>query len=233
MSDGKILHAAPYHQLLTSSQEFQDFVNAHQQTAGSERLTEVALPRRCETSTGEIKRTHIEREFNASGHDQLIKQEEREIGNPGFKPYMLYLNQNKQFWLFPIGVLCNIVFSVGLTLQNVWMATNVENRNVSTSQLIVVYLSIGCTSTVFLLCRTLLMVSLGLQSSKSLLAQLLNSFFRAPMSFYDSTPLGRMISRVRISNTTFHLLLLLSLLLFGFREFHPCTGFIRFEYHRS
>ncbi|CBI22568.3 unnamed protein product, partial [Vitis vinifera] len=135
MSDGKILHAAPYHQLLTSSQEFQDF------------------------------RTHIEREFNASGHDQLIKQEEREIGNPGFKPYMLYLNQNKQFWLFPIG-------------------------------LIVVYLSIGCTSTVFLLCRTLLMVSLGLQSSKSLLAQLLNSFFRAPMSFYDSTPLGRMISRV-------------------------------------
>ena len=54
------------------------------------------------TSTGKIKRTHIQKEFNASGCDQLIKQEEREIGNPDFKPYMLYLNQNNQFWLFPI-----------------------------------------------------------------------------------------------------------------------------------
>ena len=53
------------------------------------------------TSTREIKRTHIQKEFNASVCDQLIKQEEREIGNPDFKPYMLYLNQNKQFWLFP------------------------------------------------------------------------------------------------------------------------------------
>ena len=53
------------------------------------------------TSTGEIKRTHIQKEFNASGCDQLIKQEEREIGNPDLKPYMLHLNQNKQFWLFP------------------------------------------------------------------------------------------------------------------------------------
>ena len=217
MSDGKILHAAPYHQLLTSSQEFQDFVNAHKQTAGSERLADVTLFR--ETSTGEIKRTHSERKFNTSGHDQLIKQEEREIGNTGFKPYMLYLNQNKQLWLFLVGVLCNLVFAVGLTLQNAWMASNVENPNVSAWQLIAVYLSIGCTSTVFLLCRTLLMVSLGLQSSKSLFVKLLNSLFRAPMSFNDSTPLGRMISRVRISNTTIPLLLLLSLLSFGFREF--------------
>ncbi|KAJ4748880.1 hypothetical protein LUZ62_083285 [Rhynchospora pubera] len=39
-------------------------------------------------------------------------------------------------------------------------------------------------------------VMLGLVTSKSLFSQLLGSLFHAPMTFYDSTPLGRIISRV-------------------------------------
>ncbi|KAF5947576.1 hypothetical protein HYC85_013533 [Camellia sinensis] len=42
MSDGEILQAAPYHQLLASSREFQDLVNAHKETGGAERLEEVS-----------------------------------------------------------------------------------------------------------------------------------------------------------------------------------------------
>ncbi|PHU14201.1 ABC transporter C family member 13 [Capsicum chinense] len=40
MSDGEILRSASYDQLLASSKEFQDLVNAHKKTAGSERVTE-------------------------------------------------------------------------------------------------------------------------------------------------------------------------------------------------
>ncbi|CAL5338963.1 unnamed protein product [Camellia sinensis] len=98
MSDGEILQAAPYHQLLASSREFQDLVNAHKETAGAERLEEVSSSQKRETSTKEIKKTHT--------------------------------------------------------------------------------------------------VALGMQSSKSLFSQLPNSLFRVPMSFYDSTPLGRILSRV-------------------------------------
>ncbi|KAK4485348.1 hypothetical protein RD792_007986 [Penstemon davidsonii] len=42
VSNGEILHAAPYPQLLAISQEFQELVNAHKETAGSERLSEVS-----------------------------------------------------------------------------------------------------------------------------------------------------------------------------------------------
>ncbi|KAM5549208.1 hypothetical protein ABKV19_000583 [Rosa sericea] len=76
------------------------------------------------------------------------------------------------------------------------MAANVDNPNVSSLQLIVVYPSIGFSATFILLFRSLLTVVLGLEASKSLFSQLLNSLFRAPMSFYDSTPLGRILSRV-------------------------------------
>ncbi|KAJ4953108.1 hypothetical protein NE237_029940 [Protea cynaroides] len=195
MFDGEILHAAPYYQLLASSREFQELVNA-QDTAGSERLAEVTFPQRVEIISGEIQKTYIEKQSKATEKDQLIKEEEREIGDTGFKPYIQYLNQNKGFLYFTIAGLCHIIFVAGQISQNSWMAANVQNPHVSPLLLIIVYLVIGCVSTSILLFRSLAAVALCIQSSKSIFSQLLNSLFRAPMSFYDSTPLGRILSRV-------------------------------------
>ncbi|KAG6745646.1 hypothetical protein POTOM_050145 [Populus tomentosa] len=196
MSDGEILQAAPYHQLLSSSQEFLDLVNAHKETAGSERHTEVDAPQRQGSSVREIKKSYVEGQIKTSQGDQLIKQEEKEVGDTGFKPYVQYLNQNKGYLYFSIAAFCHLLFVIGQITQNSWMAANVDDPHVSTLRLIAVYLCIGVTSTLFLLCRSISIVVLGLQSSKSLFSQLLNSLFRAPMSFYDSTPLGRILSRV-------------------------------------
>ncbi|KAF7821793.1 ABC transporter C family member 10-like [Senna tora] len=196
MSDGEILQAAPYHHLLSSSQEFQDLVNAHKETAGSERLPDATSTKTRANSAREISKSYVEEQFKSSKGDQLIKQEEREIGDMGVKPYLQYLNQNKGYLYFSIAALCHLTFVVCQVSQNSWMAANVENPRVSTLRLIVVYLLIGVTSTVFLLVRSLAVVALGVQSSKSLFSQLLNSLFRAPMSFYDSTPLGRILTRV-------------------------------------
>ncbi|KAI8006483.1 ABC transporter C family member 10 [Camellia lanceoleosa] len=193
MSDGEILQAAPYHQLLASSREFQDLVNAHKETAGAERLEEVSSSQKRETSTKEIRKTHTDEK---SKWDQLIKQEEREVGGIGLKTYMQYLNQNKGYLLFSAASICHLAFVIGSILQNSWMAANVENPNVTTLRLIVVYLVIGFTSTLILYFRSLSIVALGMQSSKSLFSQLPNSLFRVPISFYNSTPLGRMLSRV-------------------------------------
>ncbi|CAL5209421.1 unnamed protein product [Lathyrus oleraceus] len=198
MSDGKILQAASYHHLLTSSKDFQDLVNAHKETAGSDRLVDVTSSERNSNSAKEIRKTYVEKEkkFEAPEGDQLIKQEERETGDQGFKPYLTYLKQNNGYIYFSAASICHLIFVIGQILQNSWMAANVDNPKVSTLRLILVYLLIGVTSTVFLLLRSLFPVALGLQSSKSLFLQLLNSLFRAPMSFYDSTPLGRILSRV-------------------------------------
>ncbi|KAE9589091.1 hypothetical protein Lal_00000132 [Lupinus albus] len=196
MSEGKILEAAPYHHLLTSSQEFQDLVNAHKETAGSNRLVDVTSSHRPSNNAGEIKKTYMEHQFEASQGDQLIKKEEREKGDQGFKPYLQYLNQDRGYMYFAVGALSHLIFVIGQILQNSWMAAYVDNPEVSTLRLIVVYLLIGVVSTMFLLTRSLVIVALGIQSSKSLFLQLLNSLFHAPMSFYDSTPLGRILSRV-------------------------------------
>ncbi|CAK8573418.1 unnamed protein product [Lathyrus sativus] len=193
MSDGKILQAASYHHLLTSSKDFQDLVNAHKETAGSDRLVDSS--ERNSNSTKEIRKTYVEKEKEFEERDQLIKQEERETGDQGLKPYLTYLNQNNGYIYFSAASICHLLFVICQILQNSWMAANVDNPKVSTLRLILVYMLIGVTSTVFLFIRSLFPVALGLQSSKSLFLQLLNSLFRAPMAFYDSTPLGRILSR--------------------------------------
>ena len=203
MSDGEIIRSAPYQDLLTYCQEFQNLVNAHKDTIGVSDLSRMD-PHIAEEIT--IKETndiqgsrHIE-SVKPSPADQLIKKEEREMGDTGLKPYILYLCQNKGFLYASLGVMCHIVFLCGQISQNSWMAANVQNSDVSTLKLISVYITIGVGTVFFLLFRSLAVVVLGMQTSRSFFSQLLTSLFRAPMSFFDSTPLGRILSRVRILN---------------------------------
>ncbi|WJX34201.1 hypothetical protein P8452_22334 [Trifolium repens] len=77
-----------------------------------------------------------------------------------------------------------------------WLPVLTTLKSASTSKLVVVYLLIGVLSNIFMIIRSLLAALLDFQSSKHIFSQLINSPFRAPMSFYDSTPLGRILSRV-------------------------------------
>ncbi|KAL3373835.1 hypothetical protein AABB24_005688 [Solanum stoloniferum] len=167
LSEGEISHAAPYHQLLASTKVFQDLVDAHKETAGSEKVAEVTSLRR-ETHTRELRKTDTGKNSIVPGGDQLIKLEEREVGDTGFKPYAQYLNQNKGYLFFAMAVFSHITFAVGQVTQNFWMAANVDNPQVGTLRLIGVYLLIGVVSMLFLLFRSLSTVFMGLQSSKSL-----------------------------------------------------------------
>ncbi|KAK1268576.1 ABC transporter C family member 10 [Acorus gramineus] len=197
MSEGEIMSAAPYADLMESSGEFRRLVNAHRDTAGSDRLDKVVSSQEHKMTSKGTKSKYSEKiQKVKTSEDQLIKIEERETGDTGLKPYLLYLGQNKGFLYLSLAALCHMTFITGQILQNSWMAANVQNPQVSQLKLITVYLAIGCSTAVFLLFRSIFVVVLSLEASKSFFSQLLNSLFRAPMSFFDSTPLGRILSRV-------------------------------------
>ncbi|URE11509.1 ABC transporter C family member [Musa troglodytarum] len=163
MSDGKILHAAPYHELLASSKVFQKLTSAHKGIVSPESLEKVVSQKETETVRRELSCSIKQQNMaKLTGENQLIKKEEREKGDTGLKPYLQYLNQNKGFLYFSLAALSHLIFMAGQISQNSWMAANVQNP----------------------------------QSSKSLFIQLLDSLLHAPMSFFDSTPLGRILTRV-------------------------------------
>ncbi|KAK7380439.1 hypothetical protein VNO78_32950 [Psophocarpus tetragonolobus] len=97
MSNGEILEAASYHHLLSSSQEFQHLVNAHKKTAGSDNPRNVPSSKRHSTSARDITQGFMDKKLKATNGNQLIKEEEKEIGDTRLKPYMQYLNQTRGF----------------------------------------------------------------------------------------------------------------------------------------
>ncbi|CAL9099661.1 unnamed protein product [Musa textilis] len=196
MSDGEVRSAASYNELLASSKAFEDLVNAHKDTVGPGRLEGVGSHRQSKTSAREINSVKKQEMVKPSGLDQLIKKEEKESGDTGLKPYKQYLGQNKGYLYASISALSHLIFVAGQISQNSWMAAKVQDPQVSVFLLIVVYLAIGFSTVLFLLSRSIFVVVLGIQSSKSLFFELMNSLFRAPMSFFDSTPIGRILSRV-------------------------------------
>ncbi|WCJ26435.1 ABC transporter C family member 10 [Euphorbia peplus] len=197
MSGGEIIREASYDELMASSQEFQDLVNAHKNTAGySERKTDHAYGKITEAYKGEIQTTYIQEQLGEPMMDQLIKEEEREAGNTGFKPYLQYLRHGKGFLHFSLGTIFHVLFLIGLLIQNYWLAANIQNFDVSRVLLFTVYTGTGLIVALFLLLRSLCIVLLGFGASRSIFSSLSCSLFYAPMSFYDSTPLGRILSRV-------------------------------------
>jgi ABC-type multidrug transport system fused ATPase/permease subunit len=125
-----------------------------------------------------------------------MKREDEEIGYTSLRPYLQYLFQNKGYVYASLVAVTNLLFISGQVAQNSWLAANVQNPHVSTLHLATVYVAIGAGSIIFLLLRALAAVGLGLQTSESLFSNLLTTLFRAPISFFDSTPLGRLLSRV-------------------------------------
>ena len=95
MSEGKFLIASTWHQLQPSSQEFQNLVNAHNDTVGFQKHAKYASFQQSKTSTWEILKT-CEEQLILTLY-QLIKQEEREIGNIGLQPYILCLSHSQGF----------------------------------------------------------------------------------------------------------------------------------------
>ncbi|KAL5747607.1 hypothetical protein ACOSQ2_024904 [Xanthoceras sorbifolium] len=193
---GEILVTATYDKLLASTPEFQDLVNAHKNTSGSERQYEFASSSRPVTSGGEIQNTNVGKQIITPLGDQLIKKEEREKGDTGLKPYLQYLRHNKGFLYFSFQAVLHMLFIIAQVIQSYWLAVNIRSSLVSRVKLFAIYSGIGCVLPVLLLVRSFTIVLLGCRKSESIFSALLRSLFRAPMSFYDSTPLGRILSRV-------------------------------------
>eukprot|EP00253_Pinus_taeda_P018423 PITA_18423 len=202
MLDGEIHQAGQYQELLVSSEAFRDLVNAHKNTVGSNEsaATEPSTKAEPVKEERDIQSSKSQKQQLiskiASNGEQLVRREEKEVGDTGLKPYIDYLKQNKGFLYFSCAGLSNLIFLFGRLLGNTWMAAKVQSPQISALRLIIVYSSIGFTSVFFLFLRSLFHIIMGLEASKSFFSELLTSLFRAPMAFFDATPSGRVLSRV-------------------------------------
>lgn len=132
---------------------------------------------------------------------KLIKEEEKEIGKVSLHIYKLYCTEAFGWWGITGVLILSLLWQGSLMASDYWLAyeTSEERAQMFNPSLFVsVYAIITLVSVAFVVMRCYSFTFLGLKTAQNFFAQILHSILHAPMSFFDTTPSGRILSRVRI-----------------------------------
>ncbi|XP_072959898.1 ABC transporter C family member 8-like [Typha angustifolia] len=205
MENGQITQAGKYEELQKSGAAFEQLVNAHHSSIitldsvkHENRVTgQRMLENNFESSELQRLKQNSSEEISADGLSaiQLTEDEEREIGDLGWKPYKNYLHVSKGSLLFSLVIFVQVAALVLQSLSTYWLAIAVQMHHIGSGTLVGVYAALSVISCFFSYLRSLFAAYLGLKASKTFFSGLMDSVFKAPMLFFDSTPVGRILTR--------------------------------------
>uniref|UniRef100_A0A1D1ZGM2 ABC transporter C family member 8 n=1 Tax=Anthurium amnicola TaxID=1678845 RepID=A0A1D1ZGM2_9ARAE len=205
IEDGKITQSGTYEELLKSGTAFDQLVNAHQSALAV--LDSVDRKYKCEdpetVMTQQVGNGMQPQKENSKADSatkglaktQLTAEEEKEMGNLGWKPYVDYISVSRAFLLLGLVILCQSGFVILQAISTFWLAIAIQIPHISNGTLIGVYAVFSVLSGVSAYMRSWLGAHLGLKASKAFFSGFMDSLFKAPMQFFDSTPVGRILTR--------------------------------------
>ncbi|KAK3009966.1 hypothetical protein RJ639_012358 [Escallonia herrerae] len=208
MKDGRITQAGKYDDILKSGSDFMELVGAHKEALSA--LDSIDAGTREDKGvvsvTNAAQKEEARNDVNGKEDDiigpkgQLVQEEEREKGKVGFSVYWKYITTAYGGALVPFILLAQVLFQLLQIGSNYWMAwaTPVSKDvapPVGGSTLIIVYVALAIGSSFCILGRALLLVTAGYKTATLLFNRMHLCIFRAPMSFFDATPSGRILNR--------------------------------------
>lgn len=122
---------------------------------------------------------------------------EAETGRVRWSVYTTFVTLFCKGALVPVMLLCQVLFQVLQMASNYWIAwATDEQRSINRVQLITIFALLSGGSSAFMLGRIVLLTVTAIMTAKRLFMDMTTSVFRAPMSFFDSTPSSRILTRV-------------------------------------
>ncbi|KAF3665285.1 ABC transporter C family member 8 [Capsicum annuum] len=202
MQGGQITQSGSYNELLMSGMDFEQLVNAHRDAvAGLDPLTDKVEHEPYagrgneleETDKPYIVREDSQKEVTSKPGIQLTQEEEKETESAVWKIFLGYVVISEG----PLFLCCNIIAQAGFVASaaSYWLAVAIKSPKISNIMVIGIYTSVSLLSTLFEYLRSIFAALLGLKESKAFFSGFTNSIFNAPMLFFDSTPVGRILTR--------------------------------------
>ncbi|PUZ46363.1 hypothetical protein GQ55_7G069300 [Panicum hallii var. hallii] len=205
MRDGMIAQSGKYDELIEAGSDFASLVAAHD---SSMELMEQSQPvEKTEhslrsTSIGKGEKAVVAPDIEA-GTSKIIQEEERESGQVSWRVYELYMTEAWGWW--------GVVGMIGLALvwqgsdlaSDYWLSYKLSGSTpFDPSMFFGVYVAVALFAMVLEVIKTLLETVFGLKTAQIFFKKMFDSILRAPMSFFDTTPSGRILSRASADQTT-------------------------------
>ncbi|ERN02231.1 hypothetical protein AMTRI_Chr02g265240 [Amborella trichopoda] len=153
--------------------------------------------------------THEEKKSN-NRTAKLIEEEQRETGHVSWNVYKLYLTEAYGWWGPLFLVACQILYQLAMMGGDYWLAFETSGTGSSSFNakiFIGVYIGLAMVAFVFMALRIFGLAAIFLKTAQIFFNQILNSILHAPMSFFDTTPSGRILSRASTDQTNVDLFL--------------------------
>ncbi|KAF9610708.1 hypothetical protein IFM89_024405 [Coptis chinensis] len=219
MRDGKIVQSGKYNYLLEPGSDFGALVATHKTSMELVEMNDskhspkppITQKPACpypQVANGQNK--SLGHSKSEKGTSKLIKDEERETGHVSFRVYKTYSTEAYGWWGIVAVLLMSLLWQISLMAGDYWLAFETgedQGASFDPSFFFRVYVILAAVSCVFVLIRNVVLTYVGLKTAQILCKQILHSILRAPMSFFDTTPSGRILSRVSNDQTNIDLLL--------------------------
>ncbi|CAA0377570.1 unnamed protein product [Arabidopsis thaliana] len=231
MRDGKIVESGKYDELVSSGLDFGELVAAHETSmelveAGADSAAVATSPRTPTSPHASSPRTSMESPHLSDLNDEhvksflgshivedgskLIKEEERETGQVSLGVYKQYCTEAYGWWGIVLVLFFSLTWQGSLMASDYWLAYETSAKNAisfDASVFILGYVIIALVSIVLVSIRSYYVTHLGLKTAQIFFRQILNSILHAPMSFFDTTPSGRILSRASTDQTNVDILI--------------------------
>ncbi|KAJ4008640.1 ATP-binding cassette transporter yor1 [Fusarium irregulare] len=187
MENGKIQAIDTFEKLMKDHKGFQALMET---TAVEEKREEVKKPDDGEEPTADEKKK--KKKKGAA----LMTQEERASASVSWSVYAAYIKASGSILNAPL-VLFLLIISQGANIvTSLWLSYWTSDKfNLSTGVYIAIYAALGVVQAILMFAFSVVLSILGTKSSKVMLRIAVTRVLRAPMSFFDTTPLGRITNR--------------------------------------
>ena len=198
LGDGKMQEIGSYNTLMSKKGAFCELMKTHGIDGEDDE--------RKESKTAEAEKPAIVK--SAAKNDDSSKEEERAYGNVSLRVYMKLFDATGTKWNFLFVIFffgCEYGSKALLDYWLTWWATN--EYGFSSNEYLAVYFGIFVMNGIFVFVRSLTLYFFLCRACRWMHENLLARVMKMPMSFFDTTPSGRIINRFSRDTETIDIVL--------------------------
>ncbi|KAJ5384831.1 ABC transporter integral membrane type 1 [Penicillium concentricum] len=127
----------------------------------------------------------------------LMQQEEKATASVGWSVWKAYIRASGSYLNAIVVIILLAITNVANIWTSLWLSYWTSNKypGLSTGQYIGIYAGLGGGVVLLMFTFSTYMTTCGTNSSRTMLQRAMSRVLRAPMSFFDTTPLGRITNR--------------------------------------